>query len=151
MKIHGEKYGIDLQKPDVLLKSVKYLVGDILNTGLPDNYFQNITCLSVIEHDIDFKKFSSEASRLLKVGGKLFITFDYWNPKILSPIEMYGKKWQPLDKQSTEEFISEIEKNNLYLLEDMDWSLKEAVIKWGYYSPHPSMKYTFGLMVFEKR
>jgi hypothetical protein len=32
-----------------------------------DNYFANITCLSVIEHEVDFNKFAAEISRLLTI------------------------------------------------------------------------------------
>ncbi len=150
-KIRGEMYGIDLREPDVPVKSVKYIVGDLNDTKLPDKYFNNITCLSVIEHEVDLTKFAGEVARLLDEKGKLFVTFDYWNPKIISPIKLYGLSWQPLDEQLVRTLIAECERHELYLIEDMDWTINEAVIRYGYYSPDPTMSYTFGLAVFEKR
>lgn len=150
LKIRGEMYGIDLREPDVPVEGVKYIVGDLMNSNLPDNFFNNITCLSVIEHEVDFKKFAREVSRLLRDGGKLFVTFDYWNPKVIPPIKMYGLDWQPLDEQSLREFIDICKENGLSPLQDMDWKIDEAVIREGYYSPHPDVNYTFGLVVLEK-
>lgn len=150
-KIRGEMYGIDLREPDGPVKGVKYIVGDLTDTKLPDKFFRNITCLSVIEHDVDSSKFASEVGRLLEDKGRLLVTFDYWNPKIVSPIKMYDLNWQPLDKQSLNVFIDVCKENGLFLVEDMQWAINEAVIRWGYYSPHRTMSYTFGLAVFEKR
>lgn len=149
--IHGELHGIDLREPDVPVKEVKYAVGDLMATGLPSNYFKNITCLSVIEHEVDFDKFVREASRLLQDKGKLFVTFDYWDPKILSPVKMYDLNWQILDNQDVKDLIAAAEHYNLYPVQDMDWTIGDAVIKDGYYSPHPEVSYTFGIVVFEKR
>lgn len=150
-KIRGELYGIDLREPDVPIKGVKYIVGDLMDTKLPGKFFRNITCLSVIEHEVDYNKFARETSRLLEDGGRLYVTFDYWNPKVVPPIKMYGLDWNPLDEQSLRRFISICEENNLALIQDMDWSIKDAVIREGYYSPHPDVSYTFGMAVFEKK
>ncbi|MCF6151991.1 MAG: FkbM family methyltransferase [Candidatus Kuenenia stuttgartiensis] len=150
-KIRGELYGIDLREPNVPVKGVKYLIGNLMDTKLPDKFFKNITCLSVIEHEIDFTKFTHEVARLLEDNGRLFVTFDYWNPKITSNVKLYGLSWQPLDEQSVKQFIAECKANGLYLVQDMDWTINEAVIRDGYYSPDPTLNYTFGIVVFEKQ
>lgn len=149
--IEGKKYGIDLRKPDVPIKSVEYVIGDIVDTKLPDGFFHNITCLSVIEHEVDFALLAKEVSRLLDKTGKLFITFDYWEPKLVNDIKLYDLRWQPLDKNAVTAFIKECEKNNLYLAQDIDWTTKDPVIDAQYYAPHPDAKYTFGLLAFQKR
>ena len=149
--IKGEKYGIDLRKPNVPLPRVKYLVGDLLNVPLPDSYFQNITCLSVLEHDVDIKRFAVEASRLLKNGGKLYVTFDYWEPKVnTSHIALYGLSWNIFDKNEALTLIGECETAGFQLVEDVDWSLGDKVINESYYSPTTD-GYTFGMLVFEKK
>lgn len=150
-KIRGELYGIDLQEPTDPIPGVKHTVGDLMDTKLPDKFFKNITCLSVIEHGVDFTKFAQEVSRLLENKGKLFVTFDYWDPKIVSPIKLFGLEWQPLDREGTEYLISECEKVGLKLFEDMDWTTNEQVIFQKYKSPHPEMSYTFGIVIFEKQ
>lgn len=149
--IKGEKYGIDLQPPDVPVEGVKYIIGDLMNTGLPSNYFSNITCLSVIEHQVDFEKFAAEVSRILSFGGKLYLTFDYWNPKVTPAVKLYDLSWNILDETAVKILIEECEKKNLYLVEEIDWSLGEAIIRKGYYSPDPTVSYTFGMLVFQKK
>lgn len=149
-RIKGELYGIDLQDPDFPVPGVKYLKGDLMDTGLPSQHFKNISCLSVIEHEVNFDRFTQEVSRLLQVGGRLFVTFDYWEPKITPPIRLYELEWQPLDRDKLIQFIAACNRQGLKLLQDMDWSLGDPVIQYGYYAPHPTMKYTFGMAVFEK-
>jgi len=148
--IKGDLYGIDLSDPDVPIPRVQYLKGDLMNTGLPSEHFANISCLSVLEHEVDFERFAVEVSRLLHVGGRLFVTFDYWEPKIIPPIRLYNLAWQPLDKQKVCELIEVCNRYGLRLVNAMDWELGEPVIQYGYYAPHPDMKYTFGMAVFEK-
>jgi len=148
--INGEKYGIDLREPDLPLPTIKYLAGDLLAVPLPDGYFQNITCLSVVEHDVDIKRFAAETSRLLQNGGKLYVTFDYWDPKVhTDTITLYGLSWNIFDKNEALHIIDECEKQGLHLVEDMDWESGEAVIDEHYYSP-AQVRYTFAMFVFEK-
>lgn len=149
-RLKGEKYGIDLRRPNTASKDIKYIVGDLLSVPMPDNYFRNITCLSVIEHDVDLEKFVNEVSRLLVPGGKLYVTFDYWVPKITTNAVLYGVKWQPLDDKDVNSLINYCKKQNLQPIEDIDWSVEEKVIRPGYYSPRPQISYTFGMLVFKK-
>ncbi len=150
-KIAGELHGIDLREPINRIRGVKYSIGDLLNTKYPNNYFNNITCLSVIEHEVDFRRFALETSRLLQTGGKLFVTFDYWNPKINSHIKLYNLACQPLDKQLVIDLITECKRHDLYPVQEMDWTMGDAVINKDNHSPDPSVYYTFGIVTFEKR
>jgi ubiquinone/menaquinone biosynthesis C-methylase UbiE len=150
-KVKGEKYGIDFREPDICVPEVNYIVGNLLDTNLPTNFFKNITCLSVIEHEIDFTKFACEVSRILTNKGKIYITFDYWNPKIVSQIKLYGLSWQPLCQEDVEDLIHEFQSYDLCLLQEVNWSTDKAVITPENYSPDKNYSYTFGLLVFEKR
>ena len=73
----GGRYadGIDIDNADI--------------TAMPynDGAFDFIACLSVIEHGVDVPKFLSEAARVLKPGGHLFISTDYWQ----KPIDCGGR------------------------------------------------------------
>ncbi len=149
--VQGMKFGIDLQRPVRLIEGVNYLVGDMVATGLPSGFFRNISCVSVLEHGVDIGRFVSEAARLLQDRGRLFVTFDYWDPKVTPANGLYGLDWQPLDKQSVNMLIQACRRNDLFRVSQMDWRIEEAVIREGYCSPDPSVSYTFGLLVFEKR
>lgn len=148
--IKGKKYGIDLRKPDNPIKDVNYIVGDLMNTNLQNNFFQNITCLSVIEHEVNFDKFASEVSRLLANRGKLYLTFDYWEPKIISQVKLYGLKWSPLDRDDVNTLVKILISYNLNLVQDIEWTIKEAIITPMNHSPDSNNSYTFGMLVFQK-
>jgi FkbM family methyltransferase len=149
-KTKGKKYGIDRYDPDVPISDVYYFKGDLLQTPLPDGTLDYITCLSVIEHQVDYKLFAQEVSRLLVPKGKLFVTFDYWDPLLSIPVKAYDLDWQPLDKALTLSLIAACRDHDLRLVQEVDWSTQDRVIHWGYYSPHPEVSYTFGLLAFEK-
>jgi SAM-dependent methyltransferase len=147
----GEKFGIDLRMPTVNVPGVEYLVGDLMSVPITNGYFRYITCLSVIEHQVNLSLFAREASRLLEVGGKLFVTFDYWHPGIKPSIQLYGLAWQPLDRPLVEYFITECNRVGLFLVENVDWTIQDQVIREGYYSPEVGIRYTFGILTFEKK
>jgi 2-polyprenyl-3-methyl-5-hydroxy-6-metoxy-1,4-benzoquinol methylase len=48
---------------------VQCLKADLMDPPFEDGKFDYITCLSVIEHEVDFNKLSVQCSRLLKSGG----------------------------------------------------------------------------------
>lgn len=61
-------------------KDFKLDIYNLTNTNYPDNFFDNILCVSVIEH-IPEEKINSvllELNRILKIGGTLAVTFDYY-------------------------------------------------------------------------
>jgi SAM-dependent methyltransferase len=149
--INGELFGIDLREPISPVRGVHYAIGDMLQTNYPDNFFKNISCLSVIEHEVDFNRFAKEASRLLMNGGRLFVTFDYWNPKVTSNIKLYDLSWQPLDRNSVINLINECSQYQLYPVQEMDWTLGDPIVNKENYSPDPSVSYTFGLITFQKK
>ena len=148
--VQGEKYGIDLQRPDVPAEGVKYEIGDLTTTGMPDGKFRNITCLSVLEHDVDFAAFAHEACRLLSLGGKLYVTFDYWTPRVIPQIQIFGLPWKILDRSDVERLVNECHSQGLELADDIDWTLGKPVIDNRYHSPDLSIAYTFGMLVFQK-
>lgn len=148
--VKGEKYGVDLRAPNASSGAIKYITGDLHSVPMPDSHFKNITCLSVIEHGVELERFAKEASRLLSPGGRLYISFDYWVPKINPNTTLYGLKWEPLDNGDVMRLVSYCEKYKLRLDGNIDWSLGEKVIRPGYYSPRTGISYTFGMLVFKK-
>jgi SAM-dependent methyltransferase len=150
--IPGAKYCIDLRSPAAHLPAVGYLIGDILAVPLPDAYFQNITCLSVLEHEVELPRFAQEVSRLLKDGGRVYVTFDYWEPKLdTTLLKIFDVTWNIFAKDDVLKLIAACKKEGLYLVEDIDWTLGDAVIDANYHSPVKELAYTFGMLVFEKK
>ncbi|HET6256283.1 MAG TPA: methyltransferase domain-containing protein [Puia sp.] len=67
--------------------SILYEYGDITGTSYANGCYDAITCLSVIEHGVNIAAFFKEMSRILKPGGVLFVSTDYW----YDPINTEGK------------------------------------------------------------
>ena len=117
-----------------------------------DNSFDTITCLSVIEHEVDFDKLAKECSRLLRKGGILYITFDYWNPKVNTDdvgTKLYGLKWTILDASDVSKLEVALGKQGLNMTSNMDWETKETVINNQFCAPY-GKAYTFSLLKFKK-
>lgn len=158
----GEKHGIDLMYPEdyvltwppehtVVTEGVSCIKGDLMNPPYEDGKFQYITCLSVMEHEVDLSKLAEHCSRLLSAGGKLFLTFDYWDPKIdTTGKELYGLKWNILSRQEVEAMISIFQSKGLQITGEIDWATDEAVINPAFCSPF-DVAYTFGVFEFEKK
>lgn len=56
--------------------------GDITRTRLDSSAFDMIVSVSTIEHGVDLEKFLLEVARLLRPGGTVFITTDYWQEQV---------------------------------------------------------------------
>lgn len=58
--------------------AVRYLHGNLLRSPFPDASFDAVACLSVLEHGCDPQVFFAEMARLLRPGGGLLVSTDYW-------------------------------------------------------------------------
>jgi SAM-dependent methyltransferase len=68
----------------------RFYAGDLTNTRYADGSVDLATCISVIEHGVDPVQFFREMNRIIKPGGILFVTTDYW-PEKMNP----GKDEKP--------------------------------------------------------
>lgn len=67
---------------------IRYEYGDITSTRFEDNSFDAITCMSVIEHGVDVDRYLREMYRILRPGGLLITSTDYYS----EPIDTMGKE-----------------------------------------------------------
>lgn len=149
----GRKVGIDLAEVTGTNKAdgAEYVVGDLMATPFPDNSFDMITCQSVIEHSVNFEKFAAECSRLLRHGGELFVSFDFWDPKPdTSKTKLYSLDWNILDKQDVLNLVLAMDRVGLSITSEIDWSVGQPVITPSYCSPAAGVEYTFGILSFVK-
>lgn len=70
-----------------VIDGVKYQYGDCTGTNFPDSHFGFIACLSVVEHGVDLEKFFKESRRILRPGGHLLVSTDYW----IDPVDTMGQ------------------------------------------------------------
>ena len=57
---------------------IRYKHGNIIKTNFKDAFFDAVSCLSVIEHGVNLKLYFNEMFRILKPGGVLVTSTDYY-------------------------------------------------------------------------
>jgi SAM-dependent methyltransferase len=120
---------------------------DLTHTGLPAGIFDLATCISVIEHGVDFERFLQESARLLKPGGILFVTADYWQEPIdTSDVAgQFGLTWNILSQIDIERIIQLADQNHLQPLEHgLLPSCQDKCAVWNH------KEYTFICLAFRK-
>lgn len=153
LEIKGRKVGIDLAYPEnAVVGEIELFKGDLMQTPFEDNSFDLISCLSVVEHAVDLDKLAKECARLLRSGGKLFVSFDYWPEKLMTKgVWLYNLEWNILSKEDVEKMVSLFNENGLELSSDIDWTVQDAVINPSYCSPAAGISYSFGMLQFIKQ
>jgi ubiquinone/menaquinone biosynthesis C-methylase UbiE len=141
--------GIDLYEQEDHLKDdliknkelgIALVKGDTESTNFQDNAFDLIVSISVIEHGINFKRFLSESKRILKSGGYLFVTCDYWEDKIITN----DFNWNILDRESVTNFIYTALGEGFKLVQNTELGrCVDKVIKWN------GQEYTFLMLIFK--
>lgn len=112
-------HGIDLKiKKQASNLPYKLYEGDMTATPFPSQFYDFALSISVIEHGVDLEAFFKEAHRLLKAGGLLFITTDYWEEKIQVEefIRPFGVSWKIFSKAEIQEALT-LAKNCGFILE----------------------------------
>lgn len=81
--------------------------GNITKTKFPAQFFDLGICISTIEHGVNLEEFLNESYRILKIGGLLFITTDYWEEdiNIVNNNKPFGLSWKVFSKKDIKQFI----------------------------------------------
>jgi SAM-dependent methyltransferase len=94
----SELWGCDLRRSAretlwriVRRSKIRFLEADLTRAPFPDETFAAVTCVSVIEHGVKPEDYFREMSRILKPGGYLITSTDYWcQPVDTNGIFLYG-------------------------------------------------------------
>lgn len=126
---------------------IHYEHGDITKTRFPDSHFHAIACLSVVEHGVELGAFFAEMSRILKPGGVLVTSTDYFDtPTDTSGLTAYGVPIRVFDHTQMREAVALAEAQGLELTGELDLGCNEKVVRW---HPHEH-EYTFIVMAMRK-
>lgn len=124
--------------------------GDICATPYEDNRFEAATCISVLEHDVDLTRFFAECGRIIRPGGRLIATFDYWEDfdnEADGPKAVCGLPWFIFNRQTVGEML-ELAKTHGFTPADGETDIPpcgETVVEYA------DRKYTFMAMGLIKR
>src|SRR5712691_4083484 len=102
-------------------------IQDLEKTNFQSNMFDYITSLSVSEHGVNTQNYFKEMKRILKVGGMLLTSSDYWPDKLVNKIINKDiRKMSPNNVFSMEEIEKDAmvvgERNGVTLTEPIDFT-----------------------------
>jgi SAM-dependent methyltransferase len=124
---------------------IRYLVGNFLETTLPDGSFDAITAISVIEHGYRPERLFSEIARLLKPGGFFLASLDYWPDKIeTAGVEVFGLDWLIFSREDVTSLFETAGTFGLQPVGKLNFEAGDALVSW------QSRNYTFARIALRK-
>jgi SAM-dependent methyltransferase len=127
---------------------IQYLPGDIVRSPYPDARFDAVACLSVIEHGVDEDAFLKEMSRILKPGGLLVVSCDYFaEPTQTAGLTAYGTPVRVFDRARIQKLLDKADAYGLSSTSPVDLECGERVISWR----RLNLAFTFLLLAFRRR
>ncbi len=141
-------YGINLSFTDPARRGpIRYNRGDLTATRFPDASFDAVTCMSVLEHGVPLEPYFKEMYRLLRPGGILITSVDYYpTPIDTRGLEAYGSPIKVFSKPEIKDALSLAQLSGLQLTGDVDLECDEKPIRWEPYG----LEYTFLIFTLQK-
>jgi SAM-dependent methyltransferase len=130
-------------------KPLKLSIQDLEDTNYQDNMFDFVTSLSVIEHGVNIHEYFKEMSRIIKKGGCLLTSTDYWPVKTTNTKCILSKVTpdKVFDRNEIEDLIVAGAKCGLKLIEPMDYTYIDKVVHWN----RTGLDYTFIFLAMKKQ
>jgi SAM-dependent methyltransferase len=141
---YADLWGLDFHLGDLSglrHPEVRYLHGNLMRAPFPDGSFDAITCLSVVEHGCPPRKFFAEMARLLRPGGRLLVSTDYWptgaRTWTVRRRHTFGLPWTVFSRRALGRLRDEASRHGLEVAGDWDFEAGERVVAWN------GRRYTF--------
>lgn len=141
-------YGINLSFADPARRGpIRYLPGDITHTEFSDGSFDAVTCMSVIEHGVPLHAYFREMFRLLKPGGILITSTDYYPEPVDTGNRIaHGAPIKIFCKREVEEMIRDAQACGFELTGEIDLDRKARAVRWDEYD----LEFTFLIFTLRK-
>lgn len=141
-------YNIDFDD-DFRRGPIEYVDADFTNTGFDPSTFDVVTSLSVIEHGVPIESMLEECYRILKPGGRLIVSTDFWPDKRDTDdlTTSYGgstQEWMIYDVDEIETFNDTAAAVGFELTGEVDFSTGDPVVEYW------DQEYTFILLEFTR-
>jgi tetratricopeptide (TPR) repeat protein/SAM-dependent methyltransferase len=132
------------ERPE-MRRGVFYGRDDTTQTDFPPSHFGFVASLSFIEHGVDVDAFFTEMARILRPGGHLFVSFDYWHDAIDTGDRMAnGAPVHIFSRDEVLALIAHAERVGFELLGAPDYKSENTVVKWF------GLDYTFFSLLFRR-
>ncbi len=126
---------------------IRYLPGDITRTGFPDCFFDAVTCMSVIEHGVPLEAYLREMHRVLKPGGLLITSTDYYPAPIDTRDKFaHGAPIRIFSKEEMERIFAEAKACGFEATGEVELDATGRPIRWELYD----LDYTFLIFTLRK-
>ncbi len=126
--------GLDFGVKEVYSNGIRYWHGDLTRTSFAYESFDAITSLSVIEHGVEPEAYVREMSRILKPGGLLLTSTDYWTEPVsvrgVSKKKRFGLPWKVQSPDDVQEIVNMARRWGLEPTGPIDFSVQNKVVRW---------------------
>lgn len=127
--------------------TIRYEPGDLTQTHFPAKHFDAITCLSVIEHGVEPRAYFQEMARILKPGGILITSTDYYSEPIdTGSQQAFGVPLRIFTPTDIEQMLELARESGLVLTSALDLSCEEKAVTW----QARNLSYTFLMFTLRK-
>jgi len=110
---------------------IRYLPGDITRMQFPDGYFDAVACMSVIEHGVPLNGYFQEMHRVLKQGGLLITSTDYYPTPVDTRGQVaHGCPIKIFSKPEIQAALTLAKDTGFELTSDIDLECEERPIRW---------------------
>jgi SAM-dependent methyltransferase len=126
---------------------IVYEHADLTRTKYPDGSLDVVTCLSVIEHGVDLDAYFREMSRIVRHGGLLITSTDYYElPVDTKGQHAYGVPIHIFTRDEIAQALELAESHGFSLVAPIDLRADEKVVHWAQYD----LRYTFVIVSLRK-
>ena len=126
---------------------IVYEYADITRTKYSGGSLDAVTCLSVIEHGVDLDAYFREMSRIIRTGGLLITSTDYYDiPVDTRGQQAYGVPIHIFTKDEISQAVALAETYGFSLVAPLDLQAEEKVVRWEQFDLH----YTFVIFSLRK-
>jgi len=113
---------------------IRRSVQDLQATRFRDATFSAVTSLSVIEHGVDPERYAAEMARIIRSGGLLLTSTDYWPGGVdTSGLYPYGRAFGEMrvfDRPGLEALLATLDRHGFEVGDDVSLEASEPLITW---------------------
>ncbi len=129
------------------LGGIRYRHGDVTKMNFTSEMFDAMVCLSVVEHGVDLKAYLQEAARILKPGGILVTSTDYYpEPIDTKGAVAYGVPIHIFTRREMGKVLDMAAGCGLRLTGELNLDAREPAVRWDDYG----LDYSFIIFTLEK-